>query len=109
MSTNERPEGDYSLTEPESAPAGEGASAHVKRDTKTVGESAGGILGASSGMAVGAIAGPVGLVVGGLAGALGGWWAGKGIANAVSNDDDAAYRRDFETRADRPADGRYED
>ena len=109
MSTNERADGDYSLTEPESGPVGQGSSPHVKRDSQTVGESAGGFLGATSGMAVGAIAGPVGLVVGGLAGALGGWWAGKGIANAVTNDDDAAYRRDFDTRADRDADRRYED
>lgn len=109
MSTNERAEGDFSLIEPESGPAGDGSGSHVKRDSQTVGESAGGFLGATSGMAVGAIAGPVGLVVGGLAGALGGWWAGKGIAAAVTNDDDAAYRSDFERRADRPADATYED
>jgi hypothetical protein len=109
MSGNEQPEGDYSLTEPESGPAGRGSSPRVKRDAETVGESAVGFLGAVSGMSIGAIGGPVGLVVGGLAGALGGWWAGRGIADAISNDDDVAYRRDFESLPDRPADRSYED
>jgi hypothetical protein len=109
MSTNERAEGDYSLTEPESGPAGQGKPARVTRDAETVGESAGGFLGATGGMAVGAVGGPIGLLIGGIAGAVGGWWAGRGIADAITKDDDAAFRRDFERSADRPADRRYED
>src|SRR5213078_3594150 len=108
MSTNEHTEGDYSLTEPESGPAGRGTPTRVNRDAETVGESAGGFLGATSGMSIGAMAGPVGLVVGGLAGAVGGWWAGRGIADAITDDDDAAFRRDFESATDRPADRAYE-
>lgn len=107
MDINDRAEGDYSLTEPESGPAGSGTHPRVKRDAETVGESAGGFLGAASGMALGAIGGPVGLVVGGLAGAVGGWWAGRGIADAITNDDDAAFRRHFESMEDRHADRSY--
>jgi hypothetical protein len=108
MSNNERAEGEYSLTEPESGPQGRGTPGHVNRDAETVGESAGGFLGATSGMAIGAVGGPVGLVVGGLAGALGGWWAGRGIADAITDTDDHAFRHDFETARDRPADRSYE-
>jgi hypothetical protein len=109
MSTNERPEGDYSLTEPESGPAGKGDRAHLKRDVETVGESAGGFLGASGGMAVGAMGGPVGLVLGGIAGAVGGWWAGRSIADAMSVNDDDAFRRHFNQVGRGLADLRYED
>lgn len=108
MTNNERAEGDYSLTEPESGPAGSGTPERVNRDAETVGASSGGFLGATSGMAIGAIAGPVGLVVGGLAGAVGGWWAGRGIAGAITDEDDNAFRRDFEDAPDRPADRSYE-
>jgi hypothetical protein len=107
MSTNERAEGDYSLTEPESGQEGEGSRPHVKRDAETVGESAGGFLGATGGMAIGAVGGPVGLVVGGIAGAVGGWWAGRGIADAMTKDDDDAFRRHFNQVG--PADRRYEE
>ncbi|HKW10384.1 MAG TPA: hypothetical protein VJO33_08385 [Gemmatimonadaceae bacterium] len=109
MSTNERPEGDYSLTEPESGPAGKGDRPHQKRDVETLGESAGGFLGASGGMAIGAIGGPVGLVVGGIAGAVGGWWAGRNIADAISVNDDDAFRRHFNQVGNQVADLRYED
>jgi hypothetical protein len=109
MPTDDRAEGEYSLTEPESGPAGRGSASHVKRDAETVGESAGGFLGGTGGMAIGAIGGPVGLVVGGLAGAIGGWWAGRGIADAITDNDDAAYRREYERSALRPADRSYED
>src|SRR5215831_451382 len=95
MSTNERPEGEYSLTEPESGPAGKGDRAHQKRDAETVGESAGGFLGATGGMAIGAVLGPVGLVLGSIAGAVGGWWAGHNIADAITVQDDDAFRRHF--------------
>jgi len=109
MSTNERAEGDYSLTEPESGAPGQGTRPRVKKDAETVGESAGGFLGASSGMAIGAMAGPVGLLVGGIAGAVGGWWAGREIADAVSKNDDDAFRRHFNQVPDRLADRSYDD
>lgn len=109
MPNNDRTNGEYSLTEPVSGPKGEGTPAHVHRDSETVGESAGGFLGGSAGVALGAIGGPVGAVIGGLAGALGGWWAGRGIADAITKDDDAAFRRDFESTPDRLADRSYDD
>lgn len=108
MSSSDRVEGEYSLTEPESGAPGRGTPERVNRDAETVGESAGGFLGATSGMAIGAVAGPVGLVIGGLAGAVGGWWAGRGIAGAITDDDDVAFRRDFESARDRPADRTYD-
>jgi len=106
---SDRAEAEYSLTEPESGPAGKGSSPRTKRDAETVGESAGGFVGATGGMAIGAIGGPVGLVLAGLAGAVGGWWSGRGIADAITAADDDTYRRDFEAAADRPADRSYED
>ena len=93
MSTNKRAEGDYSLTEPESGPAGKGDRAHQKRDVETVGESAGGLLGASAG----------------IAGAVGGWWAGRNIADAINVKDDDAFRRHFNQVGNQLADLRYED
>ena len=108
MSTNDRADGEYSLTNPVSAPAGKGTPAHVDRDSETVGETAGGVVGASTGIAIGAIGGPLGAVIGGLAGALGGWWAGRGIADAITSDDEAAFRRDFESTPDRLADRSYD-
>jgi hypothetical protein len=108
MSNNDRTDGEYSLTKPVSAPEGQGTPAHVDRDSETVGESAGGFLGATTGMAIGAIGGPVGVVLGGIAGAVGGWWAGRGIADAITSDDDAAFRRDFESTPDRLSDRSYE-
>jgi hypothetical protein len=108
MSNNDRTDGEYSLTKPVSSPEGQGTPAHVDRDSETVGESAGGFLGASTGMAIGAIGGPVGVVLGGIAGAVGGWWAGRGIADAITSDDDVAFRRDFESAPDRVADRPYE-
>lgn len=109
MSSHDRAEGEYSLTEPASGPAGQGTPARVDRDAETVGESAGGFLGGSAGMALGAIGGPVGWVLGALAGAIGGWWAGRGIADAITIDDDAAYRRAFDRLSDHASDRRYED
>ena len=106
---SDRAEGEYSLTEPQSGPAGKGSSPRTKRDAETVGESAGGFVGATGGMAIGAIGGPVGLVLGGLAGAVGGWWAGHGIADAITAEDDDSYRHDFEHAPDRPADRSYDD
>jgi len=109
MSSIDRPDGEYSLTEPVSGPKGEGTSEHINRDSQTVGESAGGFLGGSAGAALGAIGGPVGAVIGGLAGAIGGWWAGRGVADAITNDDDVAFRRNFESTPDRLSDRSYDD
>jgi hypothetical protein len=109
MSSDDRTEGEYSLTNPVSAPPGKGTPERIDRDSKTVGESAGGFVGASTGAAIGAIAGPIGAVIGGLAGALGGWWAGGEIADAITTEDDAAFRHDFENRADRLSDHPYEE
>src|SRR3954464_14827359 len=83
---------DMSLIEPRSAPPGHATPENIKTDAKTVGKASGGTLGAATGMALGVAAGPVGLVLGGIAGAVGGWWAGRGVANAITDDDDAAYR-----------------
>jgi hypothetical protein len=109
MSSNDKAEGEYSLTTPVSAPETQGTPAHVNRDSQTVGESAGGFLGASTGMAIGAAGGPVGLVLGGLAGAVGGWWAGREIADAITNDDDVAFRHHFDSTPDRLADRSYDE
>ena len=109
MSSNDRTEGEYSLTKPVSAPEGKGTPARIDRDSETVGKSAGGFLGASTGTAIGAIGGPIGAVIGGLAGAIGGWWAGREIAGAITTDDDAAFRRDFESTPDRLSDRPYEE
>lgn len=109
MSAPESREGEFSLTEPQSAPPGKGTPERTKKDSETVAESSGGFLGAVSGMSIGAIGGPVGLVIGGIAGAVGGWWAGHGIAEAISHDDDEHFRQDYESRPTRLADRAYED
>jgi len=96
MSTHDRSEGEFSLTEPQSAPPGKGTPRRTKKDTETVSESSGGFLGAVSGLSVGAVGGPVGAVIGGIAGAVGGWWAGHGIAKAISDDDDDSFRSEYE-------------
>lgn len=100
---------EVSLTEPHSAPPGEGSHDNRQADAKTVGEGSGGFLGAVTGMALGIAGGPVGLVIGGIAGAVGGWWAGHGIAKAITEDDDSFYRTHYERSPDRLADRRYED
>ena len=99
---------DMSLIEPRSAPPGHATPENIKTDAKTVGKASGGTLGAATGMALGVAGGPVGLVLGGIAGAVGGWWAGRGIANAITDDDDAAYRAHYEETPDRPADRSYD-
>ena len=109
MPSNDRADGEYSLTKPVSSPEGKGTAARIDRDSETVGETAGGVVGASTGIAIGAIGGPIGAVIGGLAGALGGWWAGRGIADAITTDDDAAFHRDFESTPDRLSDRSYEE
>jgi hypothetical protein len=94
---------DRSLTEPVSAPPGHATSENVKADAETLGETSGGFLGAAGGIALGAMAGPVGAVLGGLAGALGGWWAGRGIAETITADDEAFFRSHHGTAAARAA------
>jgi hypothetical protein len=86
---------DFSLTQPVSAPEGRAVPENLKADAETLGESSGGFLGAVAGMSVGAVGGPVGLVLGGLAGALGGWWAGRGISDAITADDEADLRQHY--------------
>ena len=100
---------DRSVLQPVSAPPGKSTPANVNADAETVGEVSGGFLGSVSGMALGIAGGPVGLVIGGLAGALGGWWAGKGIADAITKPDDDAYRAHFDGAPIRLADRSYED
>jgi uncharacterized protein (TIGR02271 family) len=66
-----------------------------------VGEATGGIAGAATGAAIGSLGGPIGTIIGGIAGAVGGWWAGRAISEAASTyteDDDAYYRSQFESR-----------
>jgi hypothetical protein len=81
-----------SLTEPTSAPPGRASHENVKADAETLGETSGGFLGAAGGLSLGAMAGPVGAVLGGIAGAIGGWWAGRGIADTMTADDEAFFR-----------------
>jgi len=100
---------DFSLTQPVSAPDGRAVPEKVKADTETLGEASGGFLGAVSGMSLGAIGGPVGLVLGGLAGALGGWWAGRGISDAITADDEAELRAQYRESPHHLADRSYED
>lgn len=98
----------HSLTEPQSAPPGQGTPANRNADAETVGEASGGFLGAVGGMAIGSIAGPVGTLIGGLAGAVGGWWAGREIADAITEKDDAAYRTLYDSSTERLADRTYD-
>jgi hypothetical protein len=99
---------DHSILEPVSAPEGRGTSRNVQSDAKTVTEGTGGFLGGVSGLALGAAAGPVGAILGALAGAVGGWWAGREVANALTEDDDSFYRSEYEHAPDRLADRSYE-
>jgi hypothetical protein len=98
-----------SLTEPHSAPPGEHTRANSDADGKTIAEGAGAFIGGASGASIGIVGGPIGLVIGAIAGAVGGWWAGKGIANAINADDDLAFRRDYEGGVRRLADRTYEE
>ena len=100
---------EFSLTEPVSAPQGRATPENIEADAETLGKSSGGFLGAVGGMSLGALGGPVGLVLGGLAGAVGGWFAGRELAEAMTEDDDRAYRRHYETVPTRLADRRYEE
>ena len=99
----------FSLTQPVSAPEGHATPENMKADAETLGETSAGFLGAVGGMSLGAAAGPIGLVLGGIAGAVGGWWAGRGIANALSANDDAYFRAHYDASPDRLAGRSYED
>jgi hypothetical protein len=110
-SNDSREHGDekFSLAEPVSAPQGHATPENIDADAETLGKSSGGFLGAVGGMSLGALGGPVGLVLGGLAGAVGGWFAGRELADAITEDDDRAYRTHFEEAPERLADRRYDD
>lgn len=76
-----------------------------------VGEAAGGVTGVLTGAAIGSVGGPVGTVIGGIAGALGGWWTGRAISEAaesLTEDDEAYYRRHYESDTSRAADRTYD-
>jgi hypothetical protein len=76
------------------------------------GEAAGGIGGVLAGAAIGSVAGPVGTLIGGIAGAMGGWWTGRAVTEAASKlttDDDAYYRKSYESSPNRLADRSYDD
>lgn len=75
-----------------------------------VGHAAGGVTGALTGAAVGSSVGPVGTVIGAIAGALGGWWTGRAIAEAaeaLTEEDEAHYRRHHASSEPRLADHTY--
>jgi hypothetical protein len=77
-----------------------------------LGEATGGISGVLVGAGIGSAAGPIGTVIGGIAGALGGWWAGRAVAEAASaltHEDEAHFRRHFDSVSQRPADRAYDD
>jgi hypothetical protein len=99
---------DFTILEPHSAPEGHSTANNVKDDAENVGEAAGSFLGGVSGMALGIAGGPVGLVIGAIAGALGGWWAGKGVADAFTDKDHAAYRAHYTASPDHLADRSYD-
>ena|SRR2546423_367164 len=102
-----RDDKDFSLMQPVSAPEGRAEPEKVKADAETLGETSGGFLGAVSGMSLGAVGGPVGLVLGGLAGAIGGWWAGRGISDAITADDEAELRKHYAESPDHLVDRSY--
>lgn len=74
---------------------------HATTPDDVVGEAAGGLAGAATGAALGALGGPIGSIIGGIAGAVGGWWSGRAVSEAASHyteDDDAYYRSQYESR-----------
>jgi hypothetical protein len=99
----------FSLTQPVSAPEGRATPENAKADAQTLGETSAGFLGAVGGMSLGAAAGPIGIILGGIAGAVGGWWAGRGLADALSANDDVYFRSHYEASPERLADRSYED
>jgi hypothetical protein len=103
-----RDDKDFTMMQPHSAPEGRSTSETVKDDAENVGEAAGSFLGGVGGMALGIAGGPIGAVVGAIAGALGGWWAGKGVADAFTDKDYAAYRAHYASSPDHMADRTYD-
>jgi hypothetical protein len=99
---------DHSVLKPVSAPEGRSSPQNVQTDAETVAEGAGGFLAGVSGLAIGAVAGPVGALLGGLAGVVGGWWAGREVAHAITEDHDELFRSQYEQSPDRLADRTYE-
>jgi hypothetical protein len=108
MSEEARDENDFTVLRPHSAPEGRASHETVKTDAENVGEGAGTFLGGVTGAAFGVVGGPVGLVLGAIAGALGGWWAGRGVADAFTSQDEAFYRAQYEGSPTRLADRDYE-
>lgn len=103
-----RDDKDFTVLQPHSAPEGHSNAPNVRTDAENVGEGAGAFLGGVGGMALGIAGGPIGLVIGAIAGAAGGWWAGKGVADAFTDKDRAAYRAHYESSPDRLADRDFE-
>lgn len=103
-----RDDNDFTILEPHSAPEGRSTSRNVKEDAENVGEATGSFLGGVGGMALGIAGGPIGLAIGAIAGALGGWWAGKGVADAFTDKDLAAYREHYARSPEHLADRTYE-
>ena len=103
-----REDKDFTVLQPHSAPEGRSSAPNVKNDAENVGEATGSFLGGVGGMALGIAGGPIGLVIGAIAGAAGGWWAGKGVADAFTDKDRAAYRAHYESSPDRLADRDFE-
>ena len=99
---------DFTMMQPHSAPERRATHENVKDDAENVGEAAGSFLGGVGGMALGIAGGPIGLAIGAIAGAVGGWWAGKGVADAFTEQDYAAYRVHYASSPDRLADRTYE-
>lgn len=109
MTDRETPDDkDFTILEPHSAPEGQSTARTVKDDAENVGEATGSFLGGVGGMALGIAAGPVGAVIGAIAGAAGGWWAGKGVADAFTDKDYAAYRAHYAASPDYMADRSYD-
>src|SRR5688500_18619229 len=104
-----RGDDDFTMMQPHSAPQGEATPDHKKTDAENVGEGAGSFLGGVGGLALGATAAPVGLVSGAIAGAIGGWWAGHGVAEALTSQDHDAFRAHYTSSPERLADRTYED
>ena len=107
MSEEARDDNDFTVLRPHSAPEGRASHETVKTDAENVGEGAGTFLGGVTGAAFGVVGGPVGLVLGAIAGALGGWWAGHGVADAFTSQDEAFYRAQYEGSPTRLADRDY--
>jgi hypothetical protein len=103
-----RDDKDFTMMQPHSTPEGHATSDRSKTDAENLGEGAGSFLGGVGGMALGIAAGPVGLVIGAIAGAVGGWWAGKGVADAFTEQDHVAYRAHYASSPGQLADRTYE-